>query len=583
LKTTQQGYRRGRTILWASLAVAAIALTLLGVNRSAARSGLVIRFIDQMALDSSRQVTIDDTTRRVLPPARRRQVIPLERIPSKPILRFSAGLAPGEPAVTVRFRVLLRLRDGSLRRLYDRELAVPGWHHEQLDLDGFDLTGAALLLKRNVVDKTLRREVIRGVWGEPMLLSATPAMRDSVVLVSIDTLRADRVGAYGSSEGLTPALDELAQTATLYEHAYSPSTWTLPSHFSMFRGVQPRSAPSGGKEIEASLAADTTPLVTVFRDAGYLTAAFTGGGYVSYPWGFSEGFDSYHSYQQSSSTRVRCPPERFDGPEVLRRTREWLRENGDRPFFLFVHTYDAHDRCPLRRPGRGEKRWDSSPQGQQRMSALYDEMVTKADGILNGVLAELAALQDRRITIAVTSDHGEALWEHGYFGHGCTSRPYDPVVRVPLIIRPASNHDGAKRITAPVSVASVAPTLLALADLSLPERMELPVLPGLNLDAGRRVGPVYASCGDQLAVRKGRYKLISTRDESRSDEVYDLESDPGEINNLAFANPELTAELRELATRYWQHITEENTSTPVEEPVLDDVTRDRLRALGYLE
>jgi hypothetical protein len=125
-------------------------------------------------------------------------------------------------------------------------------------------------------------------------------------------------------------------------------------------------------------------LAAVFRDAGYLTAGITGGGYVSYHFGFAEGFDSYYSHQQSHSTEERCPADRFDGPVVLRRTKQWLRENGNRPFFLFVHTYDAHDRCPMSLPGKGRQRIDSSPEGRKRFLEYYDAMIAKADSRSDG-------------------------------------------------------------------------------------------------------------------------------------------------------------------------------------------------------
>jgi arylsulfatase A-like enzyme len=553
-------------------------------NRSAGESGLV-RLIDRLPYENAQLRTFDGTTRRVLSPRRRRREIPLDPAPSDPFLRFSASLEAGEPAVAIRFRAILRLRDGSLRQVYDRKLDVPGWHDEQVDLGGFDLAGAVLVLKRNVVGKASRREVTRGAWGEPMLLPAEPAQRESVVLVSLDTLRADRVGAYGSSAGLTPALDAFAETSVVYEHAYSPSTWTLPSHFSMFRGVPAFRGPQTTRGLVHAGRDDTTALASVFRDAGYLTAGFTGGGFVSYHYGFSDGFDSYYSYPRSANAGEGCSPDRFDGPEVLRQTRQWLRENGHRPFFLFVHTYDAHDRCPVQGTGFGDARWDSSPAGQKRISEYYNETVSKADGILAGVLAEVAALNPaQRTTVAVTSDHGEHFWEHGTFGHGCAARPYEQLVRVPLIVRSTARHDRGERVTTPVSVGSIAPTLLALAGLPHPASMVLPLLPGLGLDSGRGTEPVYVSCENQLAVRSGRYKLITIRNGTPIDEVYDLENDPGERENLAGERPALTAELRRLAGAYWQQARlEAQGKPPGEERVIDEITRERLRALGYLE
>jgi arylsulfatase A-like enzyme len=380
-------------------------------------------------------------------------------------------------------------------------------------------------------------------------------------------------------------MDELAKTSVLYEHAYSPSTWTLPSHFSMLRGVPVYRGPQRARDAKDDIGKDTTALASVFRDAGYLTAGFTGGGYVSYRFGFSEGFDSYYSHPQAKPAKPGCWPDRFDGPEVLRRTKQWLGENGDRPFFLFVQTYDAHDRCPVIREGKGAAKWDSSPEGRKRMSAHYDAVITQADGILGDVLAEIASIDpEQRITIVVTSDHGELLWEHGAFGHGCESKPYDPLVRVPLIVRLAARQRGGERVATPVSVGSIATTLLALAGIPRPENMQLGPLPGLELDGSEEEEPVYVSCESRLAVRSQRHKLLTTRAAPRFDEVYDLESDPGEFNNLAHERPDLTSELRSLANTYWQQASSEGRGrSPGKKRVLDEATHERLRALGYYE
>lgn len=565
------------------LATAAAILSLLTATPAVAES-IPIRLVDRLADANQPPVTIDGTTRRVLPTLRRKQAIRLEPLPPHPILRFSVGLTAGT-AAAIRFQAIVRSANGSWRRVYDRKVDRPGWYDEQLELDGLDPTGSLLVLKRNVAGDTPRRELSRGVWGEPMLLPTVPMKRKSVVLVSIDTLRADRVGAYESSAEHTPALDGFAKTGILYENAYSPSTWTLPSHFSMLRGVPASRAPQTAKDVHDERAVPTTPAASAFRSAGYLTAGFTGGGFVSATFGFSEGFDSYYSYPHSRGKKHGCSADRFDGAEVLRRTKKWLQQNGNRPFFLFVHTYDAHDRCPLQRPGFGRAKWDFSQRGRKRMSEYYDEVISKADGVLGGVLAAIASLPaQQRIIVAVTSDHGEALWEHGTFGHGCPARPYDPLVRVPLVVRPAPRHDGGRRIATPVSVGSIAPTLLALAGLPLPAEMELPPLPGLGLAAGQKEESIYAGCGDWLAVRSGRYKLIAHRGHLRYGKAYDLERDPGETENVADEHASTAAELRNLARAYWARLpSEEGGKTPGTKRILDETTRERLRALGYLE
>jgi arylsulfatase A-like enzyme len=256
-----------------------------------------------------------------------------------------------------------------------------------------------------------------------------------------------------------------------------------------------------------------------------------------------------------------------------------LRENGNRPFFLFVHTYDAHDRCPMSLPGKGRQRIDSSPEGRKRFLEYYDAMIAKADGILGGVLAEIESLAaKRRIIVAVTSDHGEALWEHAYVGHSCQAKPYDPLTRVPVVIRPSGNTPA--RIATPVSVASIAPTLLELVGLSRAPTMVEPLLPGLGLDSHGAKQPIHVSCRDQLGLRFGRYKLVSKRNKSYRNEVYDLVNDPAESENVVRKHPEVTAQLRQLAAAYWKQTPATKKQPQRETQILDETTRGRLRALG---
>jgi arylsulfatase A-like enzyme len=547
---------------------------------------LPVRLIDRLGEVGHRVETIDGTTRRILSPDQPRQAIPLDPLPSRPILRFSAGLQAEDTPVDIRFRASLELRDGSIKPVFDRQLGSPGWYDQRFDLGELDLAGAALVLQRDVVGRTSRRELMRGVWGEPMLLPAVPSQRASVVLISIDTLRADRVGAYGSPSDLTPSLDAFAQTGLLYEQAYSPSTWTLPSHFSMLHGLVPRAAPSRPADVPARLAEGTTSLASALREAGYLTAGFTGGGYVSHRFGFADGFDSYYAYSHAKRSPDGCSPDRFDGADVLRRTQEWLLQNGGRPFFLFVHTYDAHDRCPVRPKEQGRlSRWrNPGPEGRKRVSDYYGKVITKADTLFANLMRDLESIDSKQaLIIAVTSDHGEALWEHGEFGHGCPSTPFEPLIRVPLIIRPSSPPDGRRRIATPVSVASIAPTLLALVDLPRPASMTMPPLPGLGLVGSEREGPIYVSCGKRLALRDGRYKLIGTGPVRLSYELYDLENDPAETENLSRKRPALVDRLHELALAYWGETPVEEKRPQGKERVLDKATRERIRALGYQE
>src|SRR5439155_26224363 len=177
-------------------------------------------------------------------------------------------------------------------------------------------------------------------------------------------------------------------------------------------------------------------------------------------------------FSATASRTEHCAPDRFDGPAVFARAARWLRDNARHPFFLFVHTYDAHDRCEIQPEGVGGfAPWpDPGPSGRERFSRYYDDRIAAADTLIARLLAELDArgLSDE-VVVVVTSDHGEALWEHGFVGHGCTNTPFEGMIKVPLIIR-ASAHGAARgrRIEQPVSAVDVAPTLLALTGLTAP-------------------------------------------------------------------------------------------------------------------
>jgi len=506
-------------------------------------------------------------------------------VPDRPRLRFSIGLVPLPQGGRVRFDVRLRRPVGVPIGIYSRELATPGWVDEEVDLSPHDLNGAELVLVKTVLEGT-RERLVAADWGEPMLVSGAARAAPSVILISIDTLRADRVGAYGHTGAHTPALDALAARGVWYTNAYSASSWTVPSHASLLRSIYPVSLSDMGRPEAVPIApANMTTLADRFRAGGYLTAGFTGGGFMSDAFGFTAGFDTYFMYRHPPSAAAQCMPERFDGEHVFDRATRWLRAAARHPFFLFVHTYDAHDRCPIRPPGLTPyDPWpDPGPDGRQRVAGYYDDLTAKVDALVARLLAEIDALGLRdQVVVAVTSDHGEAMWEHGAFGHGCEFKLYDPLIKVPLIIRTAGAARRG-RIEQPVASVDVAPTLLALAGLKPPAEMRGSLLPGLGLPPRPESAPVYVHCGDQLAVRVGQHKLITSSTLSTIDALFDLARDPDEKDNAIGRSKSVAELLQRHARQYW----ELGSATPgpgkqrLEE--LDETTRERLRALGYTE
>jgi arylsulfatase A-like enzyme len=528
--------------------------------------------------------------RHVLPRRPQEQELPLPAGTPVVRVRVALGLTPLENETgVVALRVGLRgdgVPDRVLQRIEARDV---GWHDVTVDVDATGITNPRLLLARELVSGSIGR-LLRSAVSVPSLSPPGASARPSVLLVSLDTLRADRVGAYGDTAARTPVLDGLARAGIMYTDAYSPAMWTLPSHAGLFYGTHLPDTPAGlasQGRAEAALGVPPLPLPELLRQHGYATAGFTGGGFLGLPFDFRRGFDTYYEFPQPNLNGG-CPPERFDGAEVFRRADAWLRDNGERPFFLFVHTYDVHDRCPFLPPGApgGFGSWPAlDDAAQARLQAHYRDLIARADARLGALLRTLHEVgADRRTIVIVTSDHGEGLSEHDQRGHSCALRPYEELVRVPLLIRDPQ-RPGPERITVPVSLIDLAPTVLALLDVAPPDWMRGHLLPGLGLASPDPPAPVVVLCDRQLALRDGTDKLIATYESAATDELYDLAADPHEASNRAAAAPDTLAALRARAARTWQPSQFDHkgaAASPVQADTLDPAARERLRALGYL-
>lgn len=513
---------------------------------------------------------------------------PLERLPPQPVLVFSTGVQPVPEGGAVRFDILLKEAAGKITLIFSKEASEPGWANERVDLSDRNLAGAEITFRRTPVSGGFPR-LLASYWGNPMLVPSEPARAPSVILVSLDTLRADRLGAYGYPAARSPALDRIGAAGVVYEDAYSPSTWTVPSHASLFFGLHiPTTVTNLTQKnlLPKDTAIANRPLASILRDNGYLTAGFTGGGFLSSAYDFPRGHDVFLQYSQGRKPVTGCMPERFDGPEVFRQATEWLRANGSQPFYLFVHTYDVHDRCPFIMPGTSP--WEGfsalTPERHQELLAYYDSLIARTDQRLAELMATLAGLERTDDTVViVTSDHGDAFSEHGQRSHGCKLKPYEGLARVPLLVRGPQAPAGT-RVAQPVSLIDVAPTILAMLGLPPEPWMRGGILPGLDLPGARTAPAVYTQCGDILAVRAGADKMITSRNRAFADEVFDLGSDPEESRNLADPFDSRTKALRRLADEYWATAVGDTPSPTNAHPTqIDEETRERLRALGYTE
>jgi choline-sulfatase len=272
-----------------------------------------------------------------------------------------------------------------------------------------------------------------------------------LVVLTIDTLRADHVGAYGSSSGATPNLDAFAKESVLFETAITAAPLTLPAHTALFSGVLPFR--NGVRVNGTDVVADTVPLVAAeLKALGWDTAAFVSSLVLRQPAGLSRGFTTYDdrfSANEGKNPRDQVPER--PGDETVARALSWLSErktSKDRPpFFLWVHLYDPH--TPYEPPADLAARFPKSP---------YDGEIAFAD-VSAGRL--LAALDPARTAVVVAGDHGESLGEHGEATHGVFL--YDATLRVPLLLRLPKRAHAAMRVTTQVRLVDVAATLRRLA------------------------------------------------------------------------------------------------------------------------
>lgn len=422
--------------------------------------------------------------------------------------------------------------------------------------------------------------------------------RPNVVLISIDTLRADHLGGYGYRRKTSPNLDALAARGVLFENAVAPSSWTLPSHASLLSGVSPY---RHGAVSAASRIRDDVPLLAeLLRAHGYHTVAFVNAPFVGSSYGFARGFERfderYEQRRRDLAARHRDLIDAVDGLEP--------------PFFLFVHYMDVHTpyRPPkefnvfakdkrssevLRDVGVGsvvelrnaarEGRFAMSDADRDRLRDLYDGEILALDAHLGTFLATLEGRHPDTLVI-VTADHGEEFLEHGAFGHGDTL--YEEVLRVPLIVAGPGVARGVRAATLATSV-DVVPTVLESVGAAVPEGLDgrslRPVLRagGAGTAAARdlRTGVVAlhtASSDGTRALRgvRGEGRKLLHDDLRKTVELYDLDSDPAERTNLARAttDPVLERALAALGTV--------TSGASVRQP--DPSTVEALKALGYL-
>ena len=275
-----------------------------------------------------------------------------------------------------------------------------------------------------------------------------PRSRLNVILVTLDTTRADHVGCYGYRAGLTPALDSLAESGVVFERAYAPVPLTLPSHASLLTGLYP---PEHGLHDNGigRLADDIPSLAEILSDRRYETAAFLSAFVLNSKFGLNRGFQTYDDDLSGTPQADSFSRRRRDGRSVMDAALDWLQHRGARPFFCWVHLFDAHAAYDVRQ----------SQYGNRFLEQPYDAGIAAEDAQVWRLMAFLKkrGLADKTLLV-VAGDHGEGLMEHGEQEHGWML--YEHAVHVPLIISGPECVKAGNRVRTPVSLVDVTPTVL---------------------------------------------------------------------------------------------------------------------------
>jgi len=543
------------------------------------------------------------------------------RMPKEPSLEFYYGIYWGiDPAhktggsrhAEFSVRVRSRKENGvifhkSLTLTSQRNMV---FNHRLIDLSS--LAGQEVVLEfttRGTPD-TL------ALWYNPIIFRPRKEARN-VILISLDTLRADHLGCYGYGRATSPNMDKLAAESVLFKNTFATAPWTLPSHVSLLTGLDDinHQVYSGANKMDPGI----PTLADYMRQAGYLTAAFTGGGFVNGLYGLSKGFDSFRVVGKIAAGTPAAA--------LARTALPWIEENRDKGFFLFLHTYQIHqpyqapapfntmfldpdaqfDRVDLSflRLNHENRFMPESDAIRRNLIGLYDAEIRFTDEVLIGaVVAELKklGLYDRTM-IVVTADHGEEFYEHKGWTH--THALYDETIKVPLLIKFFGSQNRGMRVERYARLTDIMPTILeemgfdpARGDIDGRSLRELTTgkagrLPERMFRCELAEDIIHNRIPARRAVSRDSYKIIrndpfapkqlaffafppSSQDKL---EIYDLAADPEERTNLAARRPDL---VRSLLTYMDEKLKPTRKTAVTRNSGTNVDVREELKALGYI-
>ncbi len=398
---------------------------------------------------------------------------------------------------------------------------------------------------------------------------APPTPTHSMLLITLDTLRADRLGCYGQSQGATPHLDALAADGVMFRRAFAHTPLTIPSHVTIFTGQYPdrHGVRDNGDHF---LADEAVTLAERYSAAGYRTAASVAAYVTNHKWGFGQGFDAYFDHIDANFAQGNTWRAQRRGDEVVADLAGWIEADPERPFFAWLHLYDPHD--PYDPPEPWASRYPDQPYlgevgyTDEQVGVLIDELV--AQGL------------DEQTHVVVVGDHGEAFGNHGEWHHGIFV--YNATMHVPFLIRPAGGLEQPVVIEEPVGLVDVAPTVLALSGIPAGDPAQFdgvdlsPALQGTEPERRTLYGESlyvrrHFGWSEQRMALRWPHKYIGTT----RPELFDIEDDPPENRDVQAEQGDVAASL---AAWLDARAPAESAATGAVDP---DMAR-RLEALGYL-
>jgi arylsulfatase A-like enzyme len=526
-------------------------------------------------------------------------------VPRDPVLRFATG-APSLGEAMLRSSVRLEVEvesEGKSAVVFSdllRRRAANEWRDHEVDLTPWAGKEITLRLSSRFAAGGDPARAALVSWGDPVVSErARPPERPTLVLISVDCLRADHVGAYGYSRPTTPEIDAVAREGTVFENAFSTAPWTLPSHMSMLTGLLP-SLHGATKWEKLSSAVDYLP--EVLGRSGYRASGVVSWVYLSQIYGFERGFDSYRVLDQP------------DARDIVDFVIDELHRGRGQPQFLFAHVWDAHwpytpkEEDLARMGGRPrdlsslhELIREGTPAKdelqKEEIVRLYDAEIAFADRELGRLFRAMKEMELwENSLVVITADHGEAFREHGHWQHSQTV--YDDLTRVPLIVKwPGQAEPGREPL--PVSLVDLFVTFAEAAGLQVPaggkgalERRSLVAPP----DAKRTVLSEVTWRSPRgsfmkVALRERDRKYIASLSGPTGDdlgvakvdkeELYDLVKDPDERENLLSRDADAVSGFRAELRSFLDAARKARSLRQGDAVTLDDETLEKLKSLGY--